>query len=134
MLARRDQQPQYNTEPNTFIVGAPKAGTTSLHRYLNHHPDASVSAPKEPYYFLETNTLFTAEDEYLDLWADTNTPVRVEASPTYLYEGHACQNIHDFNPNANILIISANQPNYSTPSTNNSLTAIKNRLHRSKTH
>jgi hypothetical protein len=105
MPARRDRRPKYNTKPNTFIVGAPKAGTTSLHRYLKRHPDVSVSTPKEPYYFLETNTLFTAKEDYLDLWADTNAPIRVEASPTYLYEGNARQNIHNFNPNAKILII-----------------------------
>ncbi len=26
------------TWPNFFIVGAPKAGTTSMHNYLNQHP------------------------------------------------------------------------------------------------
>jgi len=25
--------------PNFFIVGAPKAGTTSLYHYLDQHPD-----------------------------------------------------------------------------------------------
>ena len=34
-----------------FIVGAPKAGTTSLYHYLNEHPKISMSSVKEPNYF-----------------------------------------------------------------------------------
>jgi len=38
-------------EPNFFIVGAPKAGTTSLYHYLDQHPDIYMSPLKEPAYF-----------------------------------------------------------------------------------
>ena len=37
--------------PNFFILGAPKCGTTSLHNYLNQHPDIYMSYKKEPHYF-----------------------------------------------------------------------------------
>ncbi len=37
--------------PNFFIVGTGKAGTTSLHRYLQQHPDIYMSPVKEPSYF-----------------------------------------------------------------------------------
>ena len=37
--------------PNFFIVGAPKAGTTSLYHYLDRHPGIYMSAIKEPHYF-----------------------------------------------------------------------------------
>jgi hypothetical protein len=38
-------------EPNFFIVGAPKAGTTSIYYYLAQHPDIYMSPLKEPSYF-----------------------------------------------------------------------------------
>jgi hypothetical protein len=38
-------------EPNFFIVGAPKAGTTSLYHYLDQHPDIYMSPMKEPCHF-----------------------------------------------------------------------------------
>jgi len=38
-------------EPNFFLVGAPKAGTTSLYHYLRQHPDIYMSPIKEPSYF-----------------------------------------------------------------------------------
>lgn len=37
--------------PNFFIVGAPKAGTTSLYYYLGQHPQIYVSPIKEPHFF-----------------------------------------------------------------------------------
>jgi hypothetical protein len=40
-------------EPNFFVVGAPKAGTTSLYHYLDQHPDIYMSPMKEPCYFAE---------------------------------------------------------------------------------
>ena len=37
--------------PSFFIVGAPKTGTTSLHHYLDQHPQIYMSPVKEPCYF-----------------------------------------------------------------------------------
>jgi Sulfotransferase family len=37
--------------PNFFVIGAAKAGTTSLHRYLDQHPEIQMSATKEPRFF-----------------------------------------------------------------------------------
>jgi hypothetical protein len=42
---------QMSRLPNFFIVGAPKAGTTSLHYYLDQHPQVYMSAIKEPHFF-----------------------------------------------------------------------------------
>jgi Sulfotransferase family len=43
--------PSSSPTPNFFIVGAPKAGTTSLYHYLDQHPDIYMSPLKEPSYF-----------------------------------------------------------------------------------
>lgn len=37
--------------PNFFLAGAPKAGTTSLYRYLGQHPQLFLSPVKEPAFF-----------------------------------------------------------------------------------
>ncbi|HEY5052510.1 MAG TPA: sulfotransferase [Solirubrobacterales bacterium] len=37
--------------PTFFIIGAPKAGTTSLHHYLDQHPQVQMSSIKEPRFF-----------------------------------------------------------------------------------
>lgn len=38
-------------KPNLFIVGAAKAGTTSLYHYLSQHPEVYMCPIKEPNYF-----------------------------------------------------------------------------------
>ena len=39
------------TAPNFFVVGAPKAGTTSLYHHLDQHPAVFMSPIKEPCFF-----------------------------------------------------------------------------------
>jgi hypothetical protein len=37
--------------PNFFVIGAQKAGTSTLHRLLQQHPQAFMCDPKEPQFF-----------------------------------------------------------------------------------
>jgi hypothetical protein len=46
----RDPLPHV-TLPNFLVIGAYKAGTTSLHHYLRSHPDVYVPDRKEPSYY-----------------------------------------------------------------------------------
>ncbi len=39
--------------PNFLIVGASKAGTSSVWNYLNEHPDIYLPRPKEPLFFIK---------------------------------------------------------------------------------
>lgn len=42
--------------PNFFIVGPPKAGTTTVHEWIGHHPDVFTSRSKEIHYFAPSVT------------------------------------------------------------------------------
>src|SRR5688500_2790920 len=44
--------------PNLFIIGAMKAGTSSLHEYLHQHPQIFMSRFKEPQYFAPHRTQY----------------------------------------------------------------------------
>src|SRR5512133_4056816 len=46
----RDSSHQ-ETRANFFLIGAPKAGTTSVDRVLREHPDVFLSPIKEPCHF-----------------------------------------------------------------------------------
>ncbi|MFA9460962.1 sulfotransferase domain-containing protein [Thiohalorhabdus methylotrophus] len=39
--------------PDVYLIGAPKAGTTTLAEILETHPEVTVSTPKEPHYFTQ---------------------------------------------------------------------------------
>jgi hypothetical protein len=56
--------------PNFFVVGAMKAGTTSLAKYLGQHPDVFMCEPKEPRFFMEAGTWENGESWYRGLFAE----------------------------------------------------------------
>ena len=62
--------------PNFFIVGAPKAGTTSLYHYLDQHPDVYMSPVKEPCHFSEEIRLQNFSQEMLPGVKPTCAPSR----------------------------------------------------------
>ena len=75
--------------PNFFVIGASKSGTTSLHTYLDQHPDISMSRIKEPGYFLQgidpSQSLFIEDrDRYLGLF-EAGHDLRGESTVAYTF-------------------------------------------------
>jgi hypothetical protein len=114
---------QMNKSPNFLVIGANKAGTSSLHQYLDQHPDIFMSPVKEPMYFrygfsdealdLEEKNLvrrlFRTEPEYLQLFEGAkNEKMRGESSTTYLANSSCAKHIHSFNPEMKIIAILRN--------------------------
>jgi hypothetical protein len=105
------------TNPNFFIVGAPKCGTTALYKYLESHPQVFLSDPKEVNFFskkeLEEQSLYyqdfkpKSENEYLNLFKNVDTQHEIigEASVSYLYYPEVAGRIHSFNPDSKIVIL-----------------------------
>lgn len=79
--------------PNLFIIGAAKSGTTSLHYYLDQHPEVHMSREKEPAFFAAVGDIahrrgvVTDPARYQALFASP-LPVRGEASVTYSFWPH----------------------------------------------
>jgi len=97
--------------PDFFIVGAPKCGTTSLHYYLQQHPQVFMAA-KELYYFGKDFTYREAPTSlayYLSFFKDAPVNQLIgEASVWYLYSKSAAKEIKEMNPNAKIIIMLRN--------------------------
>ncbi len=101
------------TWPNFFIVGTPKAGTSSLYEYLKQIPGIYMSPNKEPNYFSITLVSANGRDykpirdkkEYLSLFSKVkNEKIIGEATQSYLLDPEAPKLIHEVSPNARILI------------------------------
>ncbi len=95
--------------PNLFVIGAMKAGTTSLHRYLGAHPAIFMSEPKEPNYFVAELNRSRGEPWYLGLFAAAGEARIIgESSTEYsklpTYQGVA-ERIHGFNPEARVVYL-----------------------------
>ncbi len=70
--------------PNFFVIGAPKAGTTSLCHYLPQHPDVFVTDPKETHYYCDESHYKKGFDWYLRYYRDSEScAARGEGTPTY---------------------------------------------------
>jgi hypothetical protein len=125
---------QQERHPNFFIVGAAKAGTTSLYHYLSAHTDIFMSPIKEPNYFakdvvnrlpvearrvLQLNyrafvrtgracddAFVPTWDQYCELFSRTGAQCAIgEASTFYLLSTHAAKDIRDACPGAKIIIV-----------------------------
>jgi hypothetical protein len=105
-------------KPNLFIVGHPRTGTSSLHDYLNQHPDIFMSPIKEPNYFAkdfheESDRFhhkalyfpFRTEKRYLKLYKNwEHEKIAGEASATSLYSKMSAKEIYKLNQNAKIIM------------------------------
>lgn len=97
---------------NTFIVGTPKAGTTSLHYYLSQHENVCMSSIKEPNFFSskEVASLYynskpvNSSEQYHSLFSE-NKKILGEASVSYLFYGDVPKRIYDYNKDAKIIIM-----------------------------
>ena len=107
--------------PNFLIIGAAKAGTSSLYYYLNQHPDIFMSRIKGPAYFAYTEgarvrvngpgdqavfdrTLVTQFDSYQRLFAEANGETAIgEASVLYMYKPLAPDRIRACLPDVKLI-------------------------------
>jgi hypothetical protein len=101
--------------PNLFLVGAAKAGTTSLYAELARHPAVFMAPMKEPHFFSRIEPspqwkdffpYISDEDEYLALFEGaTDEQVLGEASTSYLWDTRAAERIRRTVGEASILIM-----------------------------
>jgi len=99
-------------QPDTFLVGAPKCGTTAMNDYLEQHPEIFMARTKELHYFgsdLHTGFARLGREQYLAYFQAAGDERRVgEASVNYLVSRNAAAEIRDFRPDARIIIMLRN--------------------------
>ena len=98
--------------PNLFVIGAMKSGTTSLHEYLNTHPQIAMSEWKEPAFFVEELTWRRGEQWYLTLFENDERYRYLGESSTHytrlpVLQGVA-ERLYRFNPDARLVYIMRN--------------------------
>lgn len=84
-------------QPNLFIPGAPKCGTTSLAAWLGRHPQVYLGPVKEPHHYNtdEKQVFYADRDDYLALYNHCSEQhrYRLDASVWYLHSRVAVSNI-----------------------------------------
>ncbi len=93
--------------PNLVIIGAMKSGTSSLHHYLNLHPDIHMSEKKELDFFVEELN-WSKGVEWYESWFASPAPVRGESSPnytTYPLRKGVSERMHSLVPDAKLIYL-----------------------------
>jgi hypothetical protein len=89
--------------PDALILGAAKAGTTSLAAWLGAHPDVHVPPQKEIHFFSHRWEMGLAW--YASELGETTKPLVVEASPEYLAHPDAAGRIAEVLPDAKLIAL-----------------------------
>ncbi|PSJ17034.1 sulfotransferase family protein [Nitrosomonas supralitoralis] len=97
--------------PDFVVIGAFKAGSTSMHHYFAQHPDVFMTKVKEPNYFSFDPTdkthaemsrqqlMVSSLAEYESLFEDAkDDQIKGEVSPYYLYSPIALQRMKEIVP------------------------------------
>jgi len=98
--------------PDFFIVGAPKAGTTTLYEHLVSNPGVCIPV-KEPHFFdrgIDRSVFFTQpierEDDYAALYAACPPDACAgDGTPTYLVDPSSAGAIASVAPDAKIIAV-----------------------------
>jgi hypothetical protein len=115
------------TMPNFFVIGAQKAGTTSLYYYLRQHPQVYMSPIKEPFFFDHKinargevvreqfggpgppHVKFANLGEYRTLFRGVSGEKAIgEASVLYIYAPGTAERIKRYVPEAKVIALLRN--------------------------
>ena len=89
-----------------FIVGAQKAGTTSLHSFLAQHQSIVCASTKELGFFHRDKIYAEGLHFYRSHYpVFRSAKYALDSTPEYLYFRMAPERIHSFKPNAKIIIL-----------------------------
>lgn len=92
---------------NLVLPGFPKSATSSLHVYLDMHPEISMSTPKEPHFFNRDDANLDNPEEHNKFFRNNRkTKFYGESSTTYCISERACERIqrHLFKPKIILLL------------------------------
>lgn len=93
--------------PNVIIIGAMKAGTSSLHFYLDQHPDIHMSRTKELRFFVEEVNWPRGLDWYRSQFS-SEVPFAGESTPGYTaypFRRGVPERMHDTIPDAKLIYV-----------------------------
>lgn len=93
--------------PTFIVIGAAKAGTTSLFHYLTQHPEVFMAPEKEIHYF--DAKYRKGHNWYLSKFNKSkNSKARGEATPMYCFYPKAIERIHKFDPKLKLIFLLRN--------------------------
>ncbi len=95
-----------NIIPSFFVVGAQKAGTTTLHDWLRQQPDVCLPTIKETHFFSHDDRYSNGLHWYRDQFPRTEDAIIYgEIDPEYMFLSASAHRIRDVNPTAKLIFL-----------------------------
>lgn len=95
-----------NRFPNTFIVGVPKSGTTSLFRYLDYSTDVFAPSVKEPSFFSDLEKASSKINWFSKLYNNADEQIRLNSTSINFYGSNILPSLlKEIDPNIKIIIL-----------------------------
>jgi len=108
---RRSLLPLADFDRQLFVVGAQKAGSTSLFAYLAEHPGICASDNKETEFFSRDERFARGRDYYRSLFAKrSGCQYSMDATPEYMYYPRCAERIHSYYPDTARIVMVLREP------------------------
>ena len=99
----------FATKVNTFIIGAEKCGTTSLHEALCSHSRCIEAPFKKELHFWSNGPGPNSLAEYESQFPFLSAKFRLlDSTPNYMFETSVVSRIHRYNPDAKFIVLLRN--------------------------
>jgi hypothetical protein len=90
--------------PTFMIVGAMKAGTSTLHATLSHHPEIFMTTPKELHAW-DMPKPPPIDSYHMHFERGHGFPIRGESTPSYAYHPGTMERLAGYNPDLRLIFI-----------------------------
>lgn len=91
---------------NCFLIGAQKAGTTTLYSWLSQHPEIDAPEAIKDFHFFTSDEYFPKGTKWFEsLYKNENTPVRINGAVNYILRPEAPQRINTYNADAKFILV-----------------------------
>ncbi len=96
--------------PNLFIGGAAKSGTTTLHYWLNQHPEVYFPRQPQEIHYYDHDYFFKNGLQWFEkhFYGSCEEKIIAQTSPSYLYYSHVPERIFKDIPHAKFIFILRN--------------------------
>jgi len=102
----RNLSPLSDFRGGLFIVGTQKGGTGALYSYLENHPQLACGDIKEIHFFDREKSFAQGLRHYRTHFPIfSSNRISFDATPKYLYYSKCAERIHEYSPDAKIIIL-----------------------------
>lgn len=89
-----------------FLIGAQKAGTTTLFSWLSQNPEIDSPDSLKDFHFFTLEEYYSKGCEWLEsLYNQNNKKKRLHGAVNYIFKEEAAQRIYEYNPDAKLILV-----------------------------